>query len=374
MGKQRIAWIDGVKGLACMIVFWNHFYLVFLQNSQVITGLIYEGVADFFRAANILVNGNFGVCIFVMLSGYLSSCKKIDTPVLLCKAVLFRYLKFVLAFFAVFLLYILLELIVGYETVPWGQKYLNDWVALFYTEKLTIIDCFIEVFCLKQNMSMPLWTIMPLFLGNALVFLVNYLTRNRLQNLRVVIAVVFVVAGFVLGYPGYGVWPQIALYTGYSFVGVLLPYLWKFFSKWKEWLLGMLLICAIIGVDGGYRYVVSYASMVMRVPEVFYSQIYWNAILAIAIVAFIGGMPKLCNVLSKPFFRTINHYSFPVYLFHFPIFCSVGLWLHDMLSSVLNQTITFLLMAVVMHLLVFGIAWVYNATWDKWSNRLLKKI
>lgn len=374
MSKQRIAWIDGIKGLACMIVFWNHFYLVFLGNSQVITEQIHKGIADFFQVTNILVNGNFGVCIFVIISGYLANSKKIDTLVGLGKAVLLRYLKFVLAFLAVLIIYVLLELVIGYGTVSWGQKYLNTWVELFYRERLTFIDCCKGVLSFKQSMSMPLWTIMPLFLGNVLIFAVNYLTRNRLQKLRVVIALVFIVAGFVFGYPGYRTWSQIVLYTGYSFVGMLLPYLWKFFSKWKEWILGILLICAIIGVNGGYRYVVSYASMVVRVPEVFYSQIYWNAALAIAIVAFVGGMPKLCNVLSKPFAQAVNRYSFPVYLFHFPIFCSIGLWLHDLLSSVLNQTITFLLMAVVMHLLVFGVAWVYNATWDKWSNNLLRKI
>jgi len=374
MSKQRIAWIDGVKGLACMIVFWNHFYLVFLGNSQVITEQIYSGIATFFKTVNILVNGNFGVCIFVMVSGYLASLKKIDTISGLGKNILLRYLKFALSFLAVMVLYLMLGGLVGFDTVAWGEKFQNDWVAMLYVEPLMLVDYMKEIFLFRYQMSGPMWTLTPLFLGNAFVFLVNYLTRNKLQGMRVVIATAFVVAGFVFGYPGYGVWPQIILYTGYSFVGMLLPYLWKFFSKWKEWILWILLICAVIGVNGGYRYVVSYASMVVHVPEVFYSQIYWNAILAIAIVAFIGGMAGLCKGLSKPFFQIINQYSFPVYLFHFPIFCSVGLWLHDMLSSVLNQTITFLLMAVVMHLLVFGIAWVYNATWDKWSNKLLKKI
>lgn len=374
MSKQRIAWIDGVKGLACMIVFWEHIYYTFLGNSPVIMGQIHEGVPSFFKIANILVNGNFGVCLFVMFSGYLASVKQINSIGELGKAVLLRYLKFIAAFAAVFVLYQVILGTIGFQTQIWGQEYESAWVAMHYSNKLTWLECIREVFLLGFGMNAPLWTIMPIFLSNVLVFLVNYLTRNKLQGMRVVIATAFVVAGFVFGYPGYGVWSQIILYTGYSFVGMLLPYLWKFFSKWKEWILWILLICAVIGVNGGYRYVVSYASMVVHVPEVFYSQIYWNAILAIAIVSFIGGMVGLCKGLSKPFFQIINQYSFPVYLFHFPIFCSVGLWLHDMLSSKLNQTMTFFLMVAIMHLLVFALAWLYNATWDKWSNRLLKKI
>lgn len=80
MNSERITWIHSLKGLACLLVFFHHFFLTFykatytgdLADSKTISGID----ATFgYRPYGIVLNGNFAVCLFLIISAFLFSGK-----------------------------------------------------------------------------------------------------------------------------------------------------------------------------------------------------------------------------------------------------------------------------------------------------------
>lgn len=371
---RRILWLDGLKGLACMLVFWGHLYLVYAQKSTVALEQMNPGLFSFFNIANILVNGNLGVCLFCMISGYFAGKKKIESVRELGKIIVLRYLKFVAVFFFMAIVIAVLDMVGGFQTRQWGVEFGNIWITGFYNAEYSFWNYLKFVFLFDSVLNMPLWTIAPIFLGNVLIYVMNFLFRKSSEWMKVVLSLLFVLLGMVCGYPGYSNREMAVLYTGVGFLGILLPYAWKYLEKWKDWLLAVLLVCAVIGVSGGYRYVVSYASMVVYVPEFFYSVVYWNLALSIVMLALLGGMKCLHGLLQGSFLLGLNKLSFPLYLMHWPLLCSAGLLMHGFLHGLLGNTLAFLLSVLMMHLLTVGLSMVYNRTWHKWSERILGKL
>lgn len=79
---NRIPWINGLKGIACLMVFFHHFFLSFYP------GIYYGPNAEAKTASGIdvlmgykhygfIINGNFAVSIFVMISAFLFAMKTI---------------------------------------------------------------------------------------------------------------------------------------------------------------------------------------------------------------------------------------------------------------------------------------------------------
>lgn len=81
MAKQntgRITWIDGLKGIACLLIFTHHFGLEYFPCSYY--GPQMESRLPFgmdiklsYEPYGILVNGNFWVCVFITLAAFLAA-------------------------------------------------------------------------------------------------------------------------------------------------------------------------------------------------------------------------------------------------------------------------------------------------------------
>lgn len=88
---QKLNHWESLRGLAAMTVLFGHFFSTFypaLGNAD-IKFIHTKNAIELFIAKsplNILYSGNFGVCIFFILSGY----------VLNCRYVLFAYASFLL--------------------------------------------------------------------------------------------------------------------------------------------------------------------------------------------------------------------------------------------------------------------------------------
>lgn len=71
---KRIHYIDGIKGIACLGVFFHHLIIQILPAAY--TGLKSESIlpGDYLLGGSplgILINGNFWVCMFIMISSFL---------------------------------------------------------------------------------------------------------------------------------------------------------------------------------------------------------------------------------------------------------------------------------------------------------------
>lgn len=66
---MRIKWLDGLKGLACFAVLWHHFMLAFVPGQYNGTIGRWHGFDLVQNPLTFIVNGNFMVCLFMILSG-----------------------------------------------------------------------------------------------------------------------------------------------------------------------------------------------------------------------------------------------------------------------------------------------------------------
>ncbi len=76
--NNRILWLDGIKGIACIFIFLHHFFVHYFPA-------VYYGSLELSKAKGIdiylsqspigfFLNGNFFVHLFLIISGYVITC------------------------------------------------------------------------------------------------------------------------------------------------------------------------------------------------------------------------------------------------------------------------------------------------------------
>ncbi len=78
---ERMKWIDGLKGIACVGIFYHHFFLRYAPESYYGQS---AGNLKFFiylseSPLGFLINGNFWVYMFLLISGYVVCRRVVNT-------------------------------------------------------------------------------------------------------------------------------------------------------------------------------------------------------------------------------------------------------------------------------------------------------
>ncbi len=89
------------------------------------------------------------------------------------------------------------------------------------------------------------------------------------------------------------------------------------------------------------------------------------------------GNHRLGRSLASPPFRLLGRLSFPVYLFHFPLLCSLACGLFVMLQPAMSRQATLLLVAAVYAPVVVGVGYLFarvDDVWLGWVNRFSSRL
>ena len=116
MEKKRMDWIDGLKLIACVCVFFSHYQGFFFGacRADLGCGSVFKRIMG--SSYNIFSNGNFWLCMFCLISGYFACKKRVISFVIICiLAVLFHELVEVR-------LMKVLSLDTWKKTLNWGRK------------------------------------------------------------------------------------------------------------------------------------------------------------------------------------------------------------------------------------------------------------
>ncbi len=382
--KEKLQYIDGLKGIGALMVYLCHFVFAFYYAAYTLlpehvntrTGveiLIGKTPLNFFY------NGNGAVCLFLVFSGFvlcLSYFQTRDRSRLKTSAFK-RYFRLMPVILAVNILISILmsfglyrnnEVATLTKSIPWFQGFNQFEPSLFGMLYESLFGCFIRG---SNDYNGVLWTIPYLFWGALLIYLAEYLVgENRLR------------------YITYAVMILVSLKTDIYFAGIFLGFVLCDFFSTQEKLVRLYrrfqLIPLLVFLLGFY--LTSYPSIGTELPGTIYRFLpaAYTVIYHIAGAFFLTAGVLGCNWLQRFFsgkvFLYLGKMSYSLYLLHFPVIAVFSCWFFLKFVGRIGYGLTVGLDFVLTTLLVLILSALSNryleptGVWmekciEKWMNR-----
>lgn len=358
MEKKKLVYLDGLKGVGCMIVFMTHFVFAFYYgmyhfqpeschlpgNLDIVIGK---------SPLNVLFNGNTAVRLFLVLSGYLL-CRSYfltgDKRRLKTGAVkrYFRLMPPVLVVNVLIYICMCLGLYQNPQAAVLAGS--EEWFAGFNAFSPSFLGMLKEslfgCFFLGDNAyNGVLWTLRMLFLGAWLDY-----------------ALAAFVSGKRFRYAVYGVLAVLLLRS--DFLGMLLGYVlcdfmhteWNLKKRlcgcvplnWALFLIGLYFMCypsAGFGYEGTIWAVL---------PFVFVN--YYHIFGVLCFVFAVLNLEPVQRFFSMGIFRYLGRISYSLYLVHFLVIATFGAWFLLTFHSVLGYNLASLLNLILTVLITVGLS------------------
>lgn len=376
--------LEGLRGVACLSVFMCHFlfsffpYLTsnFSPSSQLPRSFSWEGVASL-PIATVFFNGNFGVAIFFVMSGFVLTNRYFqsnDQQVLTYSAAK-RYLRLGLPT-AASILFAWTLLAVGWMFTHKAAVIEGaGWPMAFYKEPVSFWRALADaaygaaVFG-RAELNSPLWTIQVELIGSLLLFATYafFGVRYSLVNLA------FFVGALLVMFPN----SQAQIHCLTIFAGSLLNY--PRFERRRIPLISAALI-AIGVVLGAYDYsfwfdwiriipIPALGSPVVDLAQ--YDRYFFNAIGAFFVVFGLLSSERVSALFSSDMFASLGRLSFSIYLLHWPIICSLAFGMMYALKVELgwDYQVAALLTFCVSLIVTLCASWLFEKYVDRPSQKL----
>jgi peptidoglycan/LPS O-acetylase OafA/YrhL len=198
---RKIAYLDGIRGIAALLVFFHHFLLVFYISYYVwdVNAVHLNGWEIWYGQSvfSVFSNGNFCVNIFFVLSGYVLSRKYFQTftPELLISGAQRRFVRiYIPVAFTLVLSYILIKANLYNNVAVSHITITESWFGSMWNfpnpfEKLCSSLVYGTMFMGDNSLDTTLWTMSIEFYGSLFVFAflaLTHNTKNRLSMLMLV--------------------------------------------------------------------------------------------------------------------------------------------------------------------------------------------
>ncbi len=306
--KQRITWLDGLRGISCVLIFLHHFLLQYYPASYF--GSISESHAhgiDTLLAQSplgVFVNGNFFVFIFIFVSGYSIGLQtlRIDSK-MIGTNVLKRYLKLMIPILVnETIMFILFRLgFLQYLKVNIGESPCY-WIVI----KSAMIR---TLFWGDQTLVGSYWMMNYIFIGGIFITITASLTWTIGNRKTFIISFLLAIALLTQG----------MVYHSIIFCGLTLCLFHSIYNFEHKRKLSFFLLFSLGLFLGGFP------SGTM--PENIYkclilpfagklSFYYWHLFGAILTVSAIFYLPILQNLLNYKVFQKLGVISYVFYVFH----------------------------------------------------------
>jgi len=393
MNNERISWIHGLKGLACLLVFFHHFFLTFyratytgdLADSRTLSGID----ATFgYRPYGLILNGNFAVCLFLIISAFLFAGKimkqkkqtfEIDFFHICAK----RYLQLMLH-----VAFIGIGLYLIKHILTFCMQDISAFPFQLTCKELLLEILFFQWITPSGRILGVLWTMKFFLLGAFLAaFLGTWSSKKRWY-----MPIIY----FIVSYP-------LEFLSEYNFtvvLGVILADLYHFDrieqyltflkehkidltffrqKKWRNFFGSILLIIGLL--IGSYP---SYSEptnllygLLMRIFGKIFPLTYMSAIHGFGVFTVMCGLFILTNhpILSSRWFESLGNISMGIYLLHGVIIAILNLGVFPMIfGRIENYHLAVLVIFVLVTVLTIIFAWLYRLYIEKGISRITKKL
>lgn len=182
---KKIQWIEGIKVIAALSVFWGHFHITYYATRVDAASLGGMSKVIIFVMNNFLRlfwDGALWVYVFAVFSGYFASKKEIISIRDLIGTVLRRYIRFVFPIFFTNVFVLFIQNTIGFHAYQFGRMINSEWVAQAYNnEKMTLQEAFHSAFLLTNDFNGSFWIIRPFFVGSCILYVYSY-CKHHLAN------------------------------------------------------------------------------------------------------------------------------------------------------------------------------------------------
>ena len=331
--KSRLQPLDGLRGIAALIVVCYHFATVFCP-------LLTPDRTDHPRwfidtPLGILLNGPFSVSIFFVLSGFVVSqaAAKARDPVFI--SVPLRYARLALpAAASVIFAWCLTSIIAAagkWSGVTLPHTLLNTAEQTKNLFPAALYDGFIGIFKNgKSQFNYPLWTMRVELVGSIVIYVLYGTMKDRARGIvTIFLAVVTLLKPFFLSF----------------IIGSVLRDLWTAGRLRAFFPSAVLCVGILLGAPGpGFAERMGLPllphDLTLGAPDGFFPPIAAGLILYSVLFS-----PTVSRLLSAQFAQYLGHISFPLYLMHVPILSTVFLFVYVIIKPETNFAI-FLLFCV----------------------------
>lgn len=376
MEQKRILWIDGLRGIACILIVLHHFILGYYPAAY----LGSDGVSHMTSGADtafaqsplgFFVNGDVWVTVFCVVSGFVIANQvwRMTDGRQYSKALLKRYPRLVLPVFAVsVIIYLMLQLGLFWNL---QTSYItgSEWLSSYYQDKtdlrVLITDSLIYNWLIGHRLvySNAFWMLKDLFAGSYVAYILAYIGKDAKRRMLWVYLFVFIIF-----------FPINTHQTDFV-IGVLTAFLYGQFGKYfrshqKIFVpIGLLLILIGFFLGGyptgmvptnGYRYLAAMEGMLPR--DVYYHRL---AVFSLFFgICMISGLQKALGTAPCRFLGKI---SYAVYLIHIPVLFSVTAWIFMQLYQKMGRynltAVTTLFVSLAVILLLAWLFWRFVETY-----------
>lgn len=385
---RRLLYLDSLKYIFCLIIFWTHFTGVFWTMCEVKPDLRPELQILFQPPLSILVDSNLALYGFCIVSGYLASFKKISSLKELLLQLAGRYIRFVVPFFFINVITFVMYYTLGFPTLISSELLHNSWVSTFYNHPYGIDELIMASLTMDGTLNGPLWMMKYIFGGTCLIYIYNYI-KNLLcgghSSEKKSPAAAFVNASALILMVISFIFPPEPNFFHLELVllGAVMMYLDGFI---KEKLTSggkapvcdiIFLIVALIPIVLDAGGLVNFLSPFINrnFPELlpyFTWNMYWVIGFSFFLILGIMNCSFLQKILEQGIMKRLAPTNFSVYLIHFPLICCLSLKLYVLMVNRISYTKEFIIITVVTFIGLLTAAPVYELTVGKLQNRVIR--
>jgi peptidoglycan/LPS O-acetylase OafA/YrhL len=369
MPPTRLHYLDGVRGLAALVVFATHLSLVVFPS-------LFNGMASMARLRwewllagtplGLLWAANFAVCIFFVLSAIvLGSFYEREGDDFIANVVR-RYIRLTIPIFAASLVAYLLWKSVGMHNIEAREITQEGWLKEFYQVRPHFSNVFVESFygifrTPHSELNPVLWTMKYELEGSIGIFLLYALVPSRPAR-SIVLTI-----GLILAFRTYY----------FCFVGGALIYEWSKipepvrdrYPRWIGW------ACLVVGAyAGSFPYNLATPENPWYSKMLFLDVETWHTIGATWFVFGVVTIAEARNAFASRPFRYLGQISFSLYLIHVPLIGSLMTLFIVRFYVPPHDTIIIILAAVLIVPVVLMCADLMNRFVDVPSVRLSRAV
>lgn len=381
--KKRILWLDGMKGFACLVLFFSHFFMTVYPRIHF--GYEVPAHSSWFDDFMYLLpfKGWVFVGLFCITSGMMlsmqvmrsaaSADKLKNTGSLMVK----RYLRLVVPMIPVaIVVWIFLKAGLFYN-LDVAKITESEWLTKHYKAPMSITGVVSSVlvktwFYGDDSLSTAFWMMYQMFYGSIMSIILGMVYWVAKRKSAIIYLFTFLVmlprhdyiAGFALG----------ALLAQFYMEGTIDRIKDSITAKSKALpsVLGILMViagCVMGSYPGDTEVIGFYKYMETDYFELYYS---FGAFLLIVGVWLSGILQKFFEQKVMVFLGKI---SYELFLVHIPILFSVGMWMWLVMYNVgVEYNLASFIMFVVTTAIVIFVSWLYSKYVSKWCGVVIDKV